>query len=92
VVYLDTASLLVARSAWEIDTGKLDALARHAATTKLYATDGAQQVIDRALQLFGAAGLVSGSIVESLYRQVRSLRIYEGTSEIQKLIIAGSLR
>lgn len=92
VVYLDTASLLVARTAWEIDTGQLDGLSRHAATTKLYATDGAQQVVDRALQLFGAAGLVSGSIMESLYRQVRALRIYEGTSEIQKLIIAGSLR
>jgi acyl-CoA dehydrogenase len=91
-VTLDAASLLVARSAWEIDAGHVDALSRHASITKLYATEGAQEVIDRALQMFGAAGLVSGSVVEGLYRQVRSLRIYEGTSEIQKLIIAGSLR
>lgn len=91
-VYLDAASLLVARSAWEVDVGKLDALSRHSSSTKVYATDGAQEVIDRALQMFGAAGLVSGSVIESLYRQVRSLRIYEGASEVQKLIIAGSLR
>lgn len=91
-VTLDAASLLVARSAWEIDTGHADALSRHASATKLFATEGAQQVVDRAVQMFGAAGLVSGAVVEGLYRQVRSLRIYEGTSEIQKLIIAGSLR
>lgn len=91
-VYLDAASLLVARTAWEVDTGKADALSRHSSITKVYATDGAQEVIDRALQMFGAAGVVSGSITESLYRQVRLLRIYEGASEIQKMIIAGSLR
>jgi acyl-CoA dehydrogenase len=91
-VTIDAASLLVARSAWEIDLGHAEALSRHASITKLFATEGAQQVVDRAVQMFGAAGLVSGSVVEELYRQVRSLRIYEGTSEIQKLIIAGSLR
>lgn len=91
-VYLDAASLLVARTAWEIDAGRWDALSRHSSVAKVYATEGAQEVIDRALQMFGAAGLVSGSITERLYRQVRSLRIYEGTSEVQKMIIAGTLR
>jgi acyl-CoA dehydrogenase len=91
-VYLDAASLLVARTAWEVDAGKADALSRHSSITKVYATDGAQEVIDRALQMFGAAGLVSGSVTERLYRQVRLLRIYEGASEIQKMIVAGSLR
>ncbi len=68
------------------------ALPRHlgqkAAMAKLFATEAAQRVIDRALQLWGAAGLVEGSVVERLYREVRALRIYEGTSEIQKLVIA----
>ncbi|KYF48837.1 acyl-CoA dehydrogenase [Sorangium cellulosum] len=91
-VYLDAASLLVARTAWEVDACKADALSRHSSITKVYATDGAQEVVDRALQMFGAAGLVSGSITERLYRQVRLLRIYEGASEVQKMIIAGSLR
>jgi acyl-CoA dehydrogenase len=58
---------------------------------KLHATESAQQVIDRAVQLLGARGVVAGSAVESLYREVRALRIYEGTSEIQKLVIAGQL-
>jgi len=90
-VYLDAASLLVARAAWEVDRGQRR-FSRHASVAKLYATDAAQPVIDDCLQLFGAAGLVKDSIPEMLYRQVRSLRIYEGTSEIQKLIIANSLR
>jgi acyl-CoA dehydrogenase len=68
--------------------------ARHAgkkaAMAKLFATEAAQRVIDRALQLWGGAGLVEGTMVERLYREVRSLRIYEGTSEIQKLVIAKS--
>ncbi len=58
---------------------------------KLYATEAAQQVIDDAVQLFGGRGVVSGAIVERLYREIRALRIYEGTSEIQKLVIAGQL-
>ncbi len=56
---------------------------------KLFATESAQQVIDDALQLLGGRGLVSGAPVERLYRDIRALRIYEGTSEIQKLVIAG---
>ena len=87
-VYLDSASLLVARSAWEFDTGVKD-VAAHASMAKLHATDGAAQVIDDVVQLFGAAGLVAGSLPEQLYRQIRSLRVYEGTSEIQKMVIAG---
>lgn len=89
-VYLDAASLLVARTAWEVDTGCKN-VAVHSSMAKLYATEGAQKVIDDALQLFGAAGLVAGSVPEMLYRQIRSLRIYEGTSEIQKIIISGAL-
>ena len=90
MVFLDAASLLVARASWEIDSGAT-ANSRNSSVAKLYATEGAQKVIDDALQLFGAAGTVQGSVPERLYRQIRSLRIYEGTSEIQKLIIAGAL-
>lgn len=89
-VFLDSASLLVARAAWEFDTGRRN-VAAHASMAKLHATDGAAKVIDDTVQLFGAAGLVAGSVPETLYRQIRSLRIYEGTSEIQKIIIAGSI-
>ncbi|MBA2672717.1 acyl-CoA dehydrogenase family protein [Ramlibacter sp.] len=89
-LYLDAASLLVARSAWEFDTGVRD-VAAHASMAKLFATDGAGKVVDDTVQLFGSAGLVAGSLPEQLYRQVRALRIYEGTSEIQKIIIAGSV-
>ncbi len=89
-LFLDSASLLVARSAWEFDTG-CKQVSAHASMAKLYATEGASHVIDESVQLFGAAGLIAGSIPESLYRQIRSLRIYEGTSEIQKIIIAGSI-
>jgi acyl-CoA dehydrogenase len=56
---------------------------------KLYATESAQEVIDDAVQIFGGMGVVSGVVVERLYREIRALRIYEGTSEIQKLVIAG---
>ena len=56
---------------------------------KLYATDTAQQVIDEAVQIHGGQGVVSGNKVEELYRDIRALRIYEGTSEVQKLVIAG---
>lgn len=86
-VYLDAAALLTARAAWESDVGR-GALTQPASIAKLYATEEAQRVVDDALQLFGAAGLVQGSTTEQLYRQIRSLRIYEGTSEIQKIIIA----
>ena len=58
---------------------------------KLYATESAQRIIDQAVQIHGGTGVVRGSVVERLYREVRALRIYEGTSEIQKLVIAGQL-
>ncbi len=58
---------------------------------KLFATEAAQRVIDGAVQLLGGRGVVAGSPVERLYREIRALRIYEGTSEIQKLVIAGQL-
>ncbi|NBP74098.1 MAG: acyl-CoA dehydrogenase, partial [Alphaproteobacteria bacterium] len=60
-----------------------------ASMAKLYATEVAQEVIDQAVQIWGGMGVVVGSTVERLYREIRALRIYEGTSEIQKLIIAG---
>jgi acyl-CoA dehydrogenase len=85
-----TATLLVLSAAHRIDvTGQ--AAAVDAAMAKLHATEAAQRVIDRAVQLHGGQGVVSGSVVERLYREVRALRIYEGTSEIQKLVIARSL-
>jgi acyl-CoA dehydrogenase len=59
---------------------------------KMYATEAAQKVVDEAVQLFGAEGVVRGSVPERLYREVRALRIYEGTTEIQKLILARELR
>ncbi|NRR32711.1 acyl-CoA dehydrogenase [Oxalobacteraceae bacterium] len=88
MVYQDSTALLVARTAWEFDQGCTQDLALHASITKLHATEQAQRVVDDTVQLFGAAGLVAGSVPERLYRQVRSLRIYEGTSEMQQLMIA----
>jgi acyl-CoA dehydrogenase len=87
---VDAAALLVYRAAWVKDTSD-GRVTREAAMAKLFATEAAQQVIDSALQLFGGAGVVAGAAVERLYREVRALRIYEGTSEIQKLVIAGTL-
>jgi acyl-CoA dehydrogenase len=89
-VLLNASALLVARAAWECDRGGRH-YAKHSSIAKLHATETAQQVIDSSLQILGAAGLVSGSVTERLYRQIRSLRIYEGASEIQKTIIARSL-
>lgn len=89
-VRLNAAGLLVARAAWEIDHQRGRA-GRHSAIAKLYVTEAAQEVVDSAVQLFGAAGLVSGSLPESLYRQVRLMRIYEGATDILKLIVADSL-
>jgi acyl-CoA dehydrogenase len=83
---LDAALLLTYRAAWLRDTGR--AFTGAAAMAKLAATESAQAIIDRALQLFGGRGLVQGSPVERLYREIRALRIYEGASEVQKLIIA----
>ncbi|MBA3559205.1 MAG: acyl-CoA dehydrogenase family protein [Gemmatimonadaceae bacterium] len=87
-VAIDASALLVYRAAWTRDTGATR-ITREAAMAKLFATESAQQVIDDALQLLGGRGLVSGAPVERLYRDIRALRIYEGTSEIQKLVIAG---
>lgn len=84
---IDTSALLVYRSAWAKDGGQ-ERVTREAAMAKLHATETAQQVIDRAVQLFGGLGVTSGQIVERLYREIRSLRIYEGASEVQKVIIA----
>ncbi|MET3134812.1 acyl-CoA dehydrogenase [Oxalobacteraceae bacterium GrIS 1.11] len=91
-VQLHASALLVARAAWEFDSGKRGGSARHAAMAKLSATEAAQHIVDEAVQLLGAAGLIEQSITAKLYRQIRSLRIYEGTSEIQKMIIAGGMK
>jgi acyl-CoA dehydrogenase len=87
-VKIDAAALLIYRSAWTKDV-KQARVTRESAMAKLYATDTAQEVIDEAVQIFGGQGVVSGAKVEELYREIRALRIYEGTSEIQKLVIAG---
>ena len=87
---IDAAALLVYRAAWARDRGA-ERITREAAMAKLAATETAQQVIDSAVQLLGARGVVAGSPVERLYREVRALRIYEGTSEIQKIVIAGQV-
>ena len=86
-VAVDATALLVYRAAWEKDRGA-GRVTREAAMAKLYATESAQEVIDRAVQLFGGRGVTRGEKVEELYREIRALRIYEGASEIQKLIIA----
>jgi acyl-CoA dehydrogenase len=86
---LDAARLLVYRAAYLKDTGV--ASTREASEAKLFATEAAGRIIDQAVQIHGAAGLIRGSVVERLYRDARALRIYEGTSEIQKLIIANQL-
>jgi Acyl-CoA dehydrogenases len=90
ITELDAARLLVYRAAHarDTDTGRFT---REASEAKLFATEAAGRIIDSAVQIHGGAGLISGSIVERLYRDVRALRIYEGTSEIQKLVIAGQL-
>ncbi|MFE9780557.1 acyl-CoA dehydrogenase family protein [Streptomyces sp. NPDC005775] len=89
-VALNGAALLVARAAWEIDHGRRG-YPRHSSIAKLAATESAQRIVDATVQIFGAAGLVADSVPERLYRQIRSLRIYEGASEVQQMIIAGSL-
>ena len=84
---LDAAALLTYRAAWTRDVqGRRTT--REAAMAKMVATENAQQVIDRAVQVFGGLGVKVGTRVESLYREIRSLRIYEGATEVQKLIIA----
>ncbi|HEX8847329.1 MAG TPA: acyl-CoA dehydrogenase family protein [Pyrinomonadaceae bacterium] len=87
---LDAARLLVYRAAYLKDAG-VERVTREASEAKLFATEAAGRIIDQAVQIHGGMGLVRGRIVERLYRDVRALRIYEGTSEIQKLVIAGQL-
>ena len=84
---LDASALLVYRAAWTRDSGQ-ERITREASMAKLFATEHAQKVIDRAVQLFGGEGVRAGSVVERLYREIRALRIYEGASEIQQLLIA----
>ena len=87
---VDASALLVYRAAWTRDAGA-ERITREAAMAKLFATEAAQRVADAAVQLLGGRGVVAGSPVERLYREVRALRIYEGTSEIQRLVIAGQI-
>jgi acyl-CoA dehydrogenase len=84
---IDAAALLVYRAAWTKDSGAAR-VTREAAMAKLFATERAQRVVDKAVQLHGGDGVRRGHIVERLYRDVRALRIYEGASEVQKVIIA----
>ncbi|MBP1849620.1 acyl-CoA dehydrogenase family protein [Rhizobium halophytocola] len=87
---IDSAALLTYRAAWRRDVEKLSTT-KEAAMAKMTATENAQGVIDRAVQMFGGRGVKSGEIVESLYREIRALRIYEGATEVQKLIVAREL-
>ena len=84
---IDASALLIYRAAWLKDQGA-PRVTREAAMAKLYATDEGQAVIDAAVQIFGGLGVVSGNPVERLYREIRALRIYEGASEVQKIVIA----
>lgn len=87
---VDAAALLVYRAAWTKDQGA-ERVTREAAMAKLFATDKAQEVIDQAVQLHGGDGVRKGHIIESLYREIRALRIYEGASDVQKVVIARSM-
>jgi len=87
---IDAAALLVYRAAWVKDNGAAR-VTREAAMAKLYATEAAQEVIDMAVQLHGGDGVRQGSVVESLYREIRALRIYEGASDVQRVVIARSV-
>jgi acyl-CoA dehydrogenase len=87
---IDAAALLTYRAAWRRDVQKLP-ITREAAMAKMTATENAQWVIDQAVQLFGGRGVRVGEVVERLYREIRALRIYEGATEVQKLIVAGEL-
>jgi acyl-CoA dehydrogenase len=86
-VDIDASALLIYRAAWTKDMGA-ERISKEAAMAKLYATESAQTVIDRAVQIHGGDGVRSGSVVERLYREIRALRIYEGASDVQKIIIA----
>lgn len=84
---VDAAALLVYRAAWTKDQGAAR-VTREAAMAKMFATEAAQRVIDRAVQIFGGLGVKKGTKVEQLYREIRALRIYEGATEVQKVVIA----
>ena len=84
---VDASALLIYRAAWVKDNGA-PRVTREAAMAKLFSTDQAQKVIDKAVQLFGGDGVRTGTMVEKLYREIRALRIYEGASDVQKVIIA----
>lgn len=84
---VDASALLIYRGAWMKDSG-VSRISREAAMSKYFATETAQQTIDKAVQIFGGLGVTKGSVPEALYRDIRALRIYEGASEVQKLIIA----
>ncbi|MEM7568684.1 MAG: acyl-CoA dehydrogenase family protein [Pseudomonadota bacterium] len=87
---VDTSALLIYRSGWTRDVmGRRNS--REAAMAKLHATETAQEVIDKSLQMHGGLGVVHGQMVESLYREIRALRIYEGASEVQRVVIARQL-
>ena len=86
---IDSSALLVYRAAWQRDQGQN--VTKEAAMAKMVATEGAQQVIDAAVQMWGGMGVVSDVPVERLYREIRALRIYEGATEVQQLIIAREL-
>jgi acyl-CoA dehydrogenase len=86
---VESAALLVWRAAWLRDQGRT--VTKEAAMAKLAATEGAQQVIDAAVQMHGGLGVKRGEVVESLYREIRALRIYEGATEVQQLIIGREL-
>jgi acyl-CoA dehydrogenase len=87
---IDAAALLIYRAAWIKDRGAAR-VTREAAMAKLYATEAAQRVIDAAVQLHGGLGVVSGNSAETLYREIRALRIYEGATDVQKVVIARSI-
>jgi alkylation response protein AidB-like acyl-CoA dehydrogenase len=85
---IDASALLIYRSAWTHDVARAPRVTREAAMAKMYATEAAQRVIDDAVQLHGGRGVVAGSPTERLYRDIRALRIYEGATEVQQLVIA----
>jgi acyl-CoA dehydrogenase len=87
---IDAAALLVYRAAWARDRGG-GRITREAAMAKMYATEAAQRVIDEAVQIFGGLGVMRGNIAEKLYREIRAMRIYEGATEVQKMIIGREL-